>query len=148
METPRLGATEASYAYDTVFVVKNGLTGKALQATGERATQEQITATPAQQWMLKADEDEDGARLVSLATGQCLRVSDSGGGLEQHPCDGDPEERWDIYDAPSGGIALRNVESERCMGVRRSTTDGARVVHADCTWDPTDDQVWRMVRLA
>ncbi|RZU53488.1 ricin-type beta-trefoil lectin protein [Krasilnikovia cinnamomea] len=145
-DTPRLGATEASYSFDTVFVVKNQVTGKALQASGARVSQEQITATSSQQWMLTANEDS--SRLVSVATGQCLRVSDTGSGLEQHPCDGDDEERWDIYAAPSGGIALRSVENERCMGVRRATADGAPVVHTTCTWDPTDDQVWWMVRLA
>ncbi|MFI7597194.1 RICIN domain-containing protein [Actinoplanes sp. NPDC049681] len=151
--TVKLGATEASYAYDRPFVFKNQVTGRALEApkANGNVSQQPITGAAQQQWKLHADSD--GSQLISVATGQCLRVppreSDTGV-LRIQACGSDPvaDEHWDIYNSPNRGIALRNKASTGCMSLRSPATTGAAVVHFTCSWKPTDDQVWLLLNIA
>lgn len=80
---------------------------------------------------------------------QCLGILNeskaNGAGAVQWPCDGQPDQAWDMNCEPdSGGCELINYNSNKCLGVlNESTANGASIIQWDC-WDGPD-QNWNWV---
>jgi len=88
---------------------------------------------------------------IRNAWNECLGILNeskaNGAAAVQWPCDGQPDQAWQMYCQPnSGGCEYVNQNSNKCLGVlNESTANGAAIIQWDCWNGP--DQNWRWIHF-
>lgn len=89
---------------------------------------------PNQQWLLDRRDASAPPMIVSLVTGKCLTASsDTGGVVQELPCNGGARQRFSPYSA--GGGALRFVSQlgpNLCLTAPGGTADGVQLTVQAC----------------